>query len=290
VTQTKGIPLRGIGRSKSAPLQVPASNTIEGISLPAGLFLLMLQFPDAGRICLGLAVAGSGAMQLASGELIRLVPTLPAWVPWPARWPVVLGMVLLAAGLAIVVNRGVRFAAGVLAGLLVASFLFQRIPEIVANPATGFIWTNPAKVLALAGGLCLLGRPARETEAVAASLLGVFLVLCGTQHVVYAGFVDTLVPAWLPPGARFWTLFTAAALVAGGIGVMVPRTRGIAALWVGIMVLLWVPLVHLRRTWELRNAFELAGVFEALALAGIAWVVAAGAAPRDRGQVPRAKK
>jgi hypothetical protein len=40
------------------------------------------------------------------------------------------------------------------------------------------------------------------------------------------------------------------------------------------MVFLWVPLVHVARTLEARNAFELAGVFEALAIAGVAWCVA----------------
>jgi uncharacterized membrane protein len=233
----------------------------------------MPSFAAIGRVCLGAAVAGSGLMQLVNGDFVRLVPKLPGWAPVPGAWPIVVGVLLLGIGLALVSNRKAGLAAGVLAGLLLASFVAQRIPEIAANPGAGFVWTNPAKVLALAGGALLLAAGARMRHGAAATL-GVFLLICGAQHFAYAGFVDGLVPAWLPPGQRFWTLLSAVALLAGGVGVMIPRTRRLAALCVGAMVFLWVPLVHVARTLEARNAFELAGVFEALAIAGVAWCVA----------------
>src|SRR5678809_171304 len=111
--------------------------------------------------------------------------------------------------------------------------------------------------------------------AAAAVTLGIFLLICGAQHLVYAGFVDGLVPAWIPPSQRFWTIFTAVALLAGGLGVMLPWTRRLAGLAVGVMIFLWVPLVHLARTLAEKNAFARAGAFEALALAGVAWIHAA---------------
>lgn len=233
----------------------------------------MPRFPVIGRVCLGAAVAGSGLMQLVNRDFVRLVPKLPAWVPVPGVWPVVTGALLLAIGLAFVTNRKVSAAANLLVAMLLASFVVQRIPEIAASPGTGFIWTNPAKVLALAGGALLLAAGAR-LATVAAVALGLFLLICGAQHFVYAGFVDTLVPAWMPPSQRFWTIATAVALLAGGAGVIWPRTRRLAGFWVGVMIFLWVPLVHGARTVELKTAFELAGVFEALALGGIAWLVA----------------
>lgn len=234
----------------------------------------MSRFAAIGRVCLGAALAGSGLMQLVNRDFVRLVPKLPAWVPAPGVWPIVTGALLLAIGLAFVTNRKVGAAANLLAVMLLVSFVVQRIPEIVANPGTGFIWTNPAKVLALAGGALLLAAGAR-VGTLAAGALGIFLLICGAQHFVYAGFVDTLVPAWVPPNPRFWTIVTAVALLAGGAGVIWPRTRRLAGLLVGVMIFLWVPLVHGARTVELKTAFELAGVFEALALGGVAWMVAA---------------
>jgi len=245
----------------------------------------MMPLNTAGRLCLGAAVASSGLMQLTNQEFVRLVPKLPGWVPAAGAWPVVTGALLLAIGLAFLANRQASAAANLLVAMLAASFVVQRIPEIWASPGAGFVWTNPAKVLALAGGALLLARTGAGVARVAAWLLGIFLVICGAQHFVYAGFVDSMVPAWIPPGQRFWTLFAAVALLAGGVGVIFPRTRRLAGLWSGVMIFLWVPLVHVARTVELKNAFELAGVFEALALAGVAWLVAdaQGRTPGDKG-------
>jgi uncharacterized membrane protein len=132
------------------------------------------------------------------------------------------------------------------------------------------VWTNPAKLLALAGGALLAAGGSLRL----AILPGVFLLICGIQHFVYAGFVDTLVPAWIPPGARFWTYFSAVALIAGGAGMLLSKTRRSAALLSGVMIFLWVPMLHLPRAVGMRNADELAGVFEALAIAGVCWLAA----------------
>jgi len=208
-------------------------------------------------------------------------------------------------------------AALAVGALLLATFLFLGLPQALSNPLTGFMWTNPCKTLALFGGALMLagtipianesgtGLPPRgpdhgagdpcHDEIVAPRnettrglrllrpagwfFLGVFLLLCGIQHFVYADFVDTLVPKWIPPGARFWTCVTGVALIAGGVGLMLPPTRRLAAVCSGVMVFLWVLLLHLPRTIELQTAFELAGVFEALAISGVCLLVAGQTSP-----------
>lgn len=244
-----------------------------------------------GRYCLGTAVAASGLMQVINIDFVRLVPALPNWMPVPAFWAVASGLLLVLIGGAILIGYRAGMAAMILGGLLLGSFLLQRVPEIVSNPGAGFIWTNPAKVLALFGGAVLLGsilpggqaRWLGKLSVSAAWLLAVFLLICGAQHFYYAGFVDTLVPSWIPPGQRFWTCFTGGSLLAGGLGLLVPRTKRLAALLSGLMIFLWVLLLHLPRSLELKSAFELAGAFEALALAGVAWLVA-GNCPAKRSE------
>lgn len=239
-------------------------------------------FFTAGRYACGAAVAGSGLMQVITANFVRLVPALPAWWPEPRVSAVVVGAGLLVIGAAILTGYRQRAAATALGVLLLGSFLLQRVPEILANPAAGYVWTNPAKVLAMLGGTLLLAGETNRRRVAAAILLGIFLLICGAQHFVYAGFVDTLVPAWIPPGQRFWTNFTAVALLAGGLGVLVPATRRLAGLLAGTMILLWVLLLHIPRTVETQSAFELAGAFEALALAGVAWLVAAQARRNEK--------
>jgi uncharacterized membrane protein len=243
-----------------------------------------------GRYFFAAAAAGAGARQLATAGFVRLVPAPPGWLPWPAAWAVVSGALLVLAGMAILTTRWARPGAVVVATLLLSVFVVGQLPAALSNPSAGFMWTNPSKALALFGGALLAAALPGATDGarirkIAARVrtfawvsLAVFLVLCGAQHFVYAGFVDTLVPGWIPPGRRFWTVFAGGALLAGGLGLAVRRTARTAALLSGLMVFLWVFLVHLPRAVTMKSIVELDGVFEALALSGVAIIVAGTAA------------
>lgn len=246
----------------------------------------------AGRVFFGLALIGSGLLQLTLWNFVRLVPKLPAWVARPEWWAAGTGPVLVGIGLAIALDRNRRVAAAIAAGLLFTVFLLY-LPGLIENPRAGFMWTNPAKTLALLGAVLLLAATPRgwnpasawidainvgktpsftggRIPPLSAALFGVFLVICGVQHFVYADFVVTLVPAWLP-GLRFWVYFTAVALIAGGIGVNYQATARFAATLSGLMIFLWVLLLHIPRAvhyWPETN--ETAAIFEALALSGTA--------------------
>jgi len=236
--------------------------------------------PRAGRYCLGAAVAASGLMQIINGGFVRLVPKLPEWVPAQSFGAVATGFALVLIGAAILTGYKTREATLGLAALLLVTFGF-RLPEFAANSAA---LINPAKILALAGGAILVGGRGEKWPWVAPVLFGIFFLLCGWAHFQYAGFVDTMVPAWIPPSQRFWTYFTAVALLAGGLGVILPPTRRLAGILAGVMIFLWVLVLHIPLALKMRNAFELAGVLEALALTGVAWLVAAGATSSGRKQ------
>src|SRR5262245_6071399 len=246
-----------------------------------------------GRSFFGAATLASGLLQLVTGQLVRLVPKV-AWVPWPSALAYVVGVVLVALGLAILSGRLVRTAATVLAAMILASLVVFYAPTLVVNPGMerpflrGFMWTNPLKCLALVGGAALLagrwpdqapgpaflGHGIGRWESVGGLLLAAFLIVCGIQHFVYRDFVTTLVPSYLP-APRFWTYFTGVALMAGGTGILWARTARLAASLSALMIFLWVLMLHIpRAVAQPDHAFEAAGVFEALALSGVALVVA----------------
>ncbi len=231
--------------------------------------------PRAGRFCFGAAIIASGLMQIVNAGFVRLVPKLPAWVPAPETCAIVLGVALVVIGGAILTGYKSRLAAFSLAGLLLILFGF-RIPELAANSGA---WVNPTKILALLGGALLVGSRGEKEAWIASVLFAIFFLVCGWAHFQYSGFVDTMVPAWIPPNQRFWTYFSAVALLAGGVGVLLPPTRRLAGILSGVMILLWVLLLHIPLALKMHNAFELAGVFEALALAGVAWLVAVSCRP-----------
>ena len=225
-----------------------------------------------GRIFFAIALVASGIQQLLIADFVRLVPKLPAGIPWHPFWACLVGVILIVAGWAIILQKSARWAATVLGAMFLLTFLLQRVPEIASNPSAGFMWTNPCKVLALLGGVLIL---ADRMPLLGPVFLGVFLLVCGVQHFVYAGFVDTLVPGWMPPGPRFWTYFTGTALAAGGVGILLPKTRRWAALMSGLMIFLWVLLLHIPRALaDPHNAGETSAIFEALALSGVCLLVA----------------
>src|SRR5262245_18759394 len=249
-----------------------------------------------GRAFFGLALIGSGLLQLIHGELVRLVPERPVWLPPTAhsRLVYLIGFLLVALGAAILSGRLVTSAATLLAALILFDVLFIYPPSMLADPRIdrpllrGFMYTNPLKCLALIGGaallagrlpdrvrgLAFLGRGVGKWEAAGASLLAAFLIVCGLQHFAYREFVTLMVPEWMPE-RRFWTYFTGVALIAGGTGILVPRTARLAASLSALMIFLWVLMLHIPRAVALpSHAFETAGVFEALALSGVALIVA----------------
>ena len=80
-----------------------------------------------------------------------------------------------------------------------------------------------------------------------------------------------LVPAWIP-GHMFWTYFAGVALIAGGVGLLLPQTARLAAALSGVMIFLWVVLLHVPRAMAATDAQsrnEWTAVFEALAISGI---------------------
>jgi uncharacterized membrane protein len=102
------------------------------------------------------------------------------------------------------------------------------------------------------------------------------LIAFGILQFIHGDFVATLVPAWIS-GHYFWTYFAAIALITGGAGLILPQTARLAAALTGLMIFLWVMLLHIPRAVaaagpQSRN--EWTAVFEALAMSGIAFVIA----------------
>ena len=256
----------------------------------------MINKSTLGRFFFAIGIAAFGIQQLVTGGFVRLVPPLPTWIPSPGLWARLAGLILLILGLAIGTGRKARGAAAVLGTLLLLLFLFLHLPQALTNPLVGFMWTNPAKALAMLGGVIILAGALPEDDSGLARLfrkllplgplfLGGFMILGGIQHFVYADFVAQLVPSWIP-GTRFWVYFTGVALIAGGAGILLPKTQRLAATMSGIMIFLWVVLLHTPRALaDLYNAAETSGVFEALALSGVAFILA----DRGRAHTPDAR-
>ena len=236
-----------------------------------------------GRIVYGLSIVAFGLLHVALGDLGTRFAPAPDGMPGRGAAAYALGLALIGIGLAIVFDMRARPAALALAGLIALSLLFFYVPRVAARPGFGGSWTNPAKYLAILSGALRLAK--RDTGVLAARFfLCFFFVLGGVQHFVYESFVVTLVPAWIP-GHVFWARFAGAALLATGFGLWQPKTARLAAILAGVMIFLWFAMLHVPRALASRDPLEWSGVFESLAVSGIAFLLA-GSGPRWEASPP----
>jgi uncharacterized membrane protein len=239
-----------------------------------------------GQRCFGVALLLFGAAGMAVHDVV--VGRAPAWPAGVAGAPLgayLAGIVLGGAGVAVLLRtRAVRWLVAV-AALIAGWALLRQLPFALADHQLGGAWTNLGKALALSGGALGVAasmiwtsrdasasalRRAPTLNLVGRCALGAFLVLGGTQHFLFTQFVATLVPSWIP-GAIFWTYFAATALIAGGIGLVVPRTSRLAAASVGAMIFTWLLVLHIPRGITMNNQNEWTAVIEALAMSAIAF-------------------
>jgi uncharacterized membrane protein YphA (DoxX/SURF4 family) len=264
----------------SLPLYARPSRASGAIAIPRADALSRF-----GRFATGLALTAFGVANFVVGDFVAgRAPAWPAGVPGQVGWAYLTGVVLIGAGVCIVTGRWAVRAALVAAALIAAWALVRQIPHALADPQFGGEWTNLGKALTFSGGLVgvagsfILHSPdATDAEihrawlmrAVGRLALGAFLVASGLQHLLFTPFVATLVPAWIP-NPTFWTYFAAAALIAGGIGLVFAVTSRLAATCVGLMVLTWFFVLHIPRGLAMNNQNEWTAVIEALGVSGIA--------------------
>jgi len=234
-----------------------------------------------GRILFALSVVASGIYQLVTGRFVNLVPVNPAHLP-PASMAYLFGVILVLIGVGLLVRRTVSAAAIALAVLMLVLFFGFSLRVALAQASMGYVWVDPLMILAILGGVGLaavrgdgssLDRVFEKAARFAPWALGAFLAYCGALHFPYARYVAGLIPPWIP-GHMFWTYFAAIALIAGGIGVLVPRTARVAATLSGIMLFSWVFLVHIPLAISTHTVSEVSRGFQAMQDSAVAFMLA----------------
>jgi uncharacterized membrane protein len=111
--------------------------------------------------------------------------------------------------------------------------------------------------------------------------LAVPVAVFGAEHFVFSAIVAGMVPGWIP-GHLFWALFVGACLIAAALSISVRKYAGLAALLLGVMIFLFVVLIHIpgiagapgkRLLWVvgLRDLAFAGGAFAVAATQAEAW-------------------
>jgi uncharacterized membrane protein len=258
------------------------------------------------RIFFAICIAGLGAQQFNDGQFRPvLIPAFNTHFAGETALIYLLSIILIGTAVAILLEKQAANASLLLGFVFLANLLFCHIPyEGWMDPAgrqSIGAWNNAFKEAALAGSAFVVAGSLTREQALdkmaivttpqvliplGSILFSIMIVVFGIEHFLYAEFVKTLVPAWIP-GALFWTYFAAVALVGGGSAILFQTRSRPAAMLLGLMIFLWVILLHIPRAVvapATDNGNELTSVFEALGFSGIAVLIALSYKPRTRHQ------
>jgi uncharacterized membrane protein len=243
-----------------------------------------------GRIFYAVGLIGIGVQHFIFADFIPVIlPWWPAWIPGRPFWAFAVGAALVAAGVAILFNIKGRTVAALLGAAILVLIVIDDIPGQLAHyPAHLGVWTNTFKALTMCGGAWVVaGSLSERTSSVTRYLepimpfgrffLPITSIAFGIDHFLYTTFVAALVPSWIP-GHVFWTYFAGVTLIAAGLGMIFRVQARLASLMLGIMIFLWVIVLHIPRAIadpHTAMGNEWTSVFEAVAFSGIAFMLAA---------------
>ena len=260
-----------------------------------------------GRAFFAVALVGLGIEHFVFREFVTgRAPPWPASIPGGVAWAYATGIIFVAVGITILVGRNARHAALLAAALIFVWALLRNIPVVIASAPFSGAWTRTGKALwFVAGSLAIAATfPAIQSDrnapvfrflnqgdgfiVVARLCLALFFIVSGIQHFIHVEFVVTLIPEWMPGNAVFWTYFAGVALISGGVGLIIPPIVRLAALLLGLMVFSWFWIVHLPRVFT--SVSDAIAIFEALAVAGLALLIAGRLSPEVESSPHRPAK
>ncbi|HWZ01618.1 MAG TPA: hypothetical protein VNX17_11075 [Edaphobacter sp.] len=252
-------------------------------ALVAGLFLVRARFAaasGAGRVLVLGPVFESVALAMFAAEHFLaargLSAIVPRWIPGALFWTYFFGAALLAAAISFITWRYVRWSASLLALFFLIIVATIDLPNLPKHVHERLFWTLTVRETAFAGGAMVLAGslwPRGKSTGTAGTtliLLGRSIVACtfvfyAIEHVLFPRFVpgvplEKMTPAWVP-APTLLAYIVGITLLAGGVGLMIRRTRRTAAAIAGTVLLLltiffYVPILLL----EIHSPLAVEGV------------------------------
>ena len=99
------------------------------------------------------------------------------------------------------------------------------------------------------------------------------VLLFGVFHFMSAGEMAAMVPEYMPGGV-IWVYLTGAALIAAAVSVFIGKMTRTALLLLGIMLMLFVLMMHLPGVIGGENQMAMPMLLKDTAMAGGAWILA----------------
>jgi uncharacterized membrane protein len=179
-----------------------------------------------------------------------LMGIVPRWLPGPLFWTYFVGVAWLAAAVSFIAWQQVRWSATLTAALMLIIVVTVSLPGLPKHFHERFFWILTVRETSFAGGAMVLagsvwppgGRVGAMQVRTGRWIVALTMVFYAVEHFLFPLFVPGVplekpMPGWLPVP---WILsyLVGASLLAGGIGLMIPRRVRVAAAGCGTVLLL----------------------------------------------------
>jgi uncharacterized membrane protein len=258
------------------------------------LFWEKKNFLALGSYLFAVAMLLFGAQQLLSVVWIAGPIPGPPWLSGGAFWACCFGIILCSSGLCIVLRFRARLAATLVSLLVLLRAAILYFPGLLMTPRNPGNWTSGFELLGMCGaGLVFAAtfdrmRVEKSWPVIASRggeiVFAAALVVVGVQHFLYADFVATIVPSWIP-AKLFWAYFVGVAFFTAALSIVLRRIAHLSTALLGAMFLTFFLILHIPRVAAAPNdGKEWTSAFVALAFGGGALIL--GSAGANRREEP----
>jgi uncharacterized membrane protein len=236
--------------------------------------------PHLGIYAYGIAAILLGIIGFAWRDFATNWQHVQPGVPYRTALALIAAACEILGGAALFFRRTSRAGAALLS-VLFAVFTALWIPDLLRAPLVYDNWGNFFEELsAFLGALTAFavlaprGAVLDGTAPLISRIYGICPISFGLDHIIYFAGVVSFVPAWIPPGQRFWAVATTVCFFLAAAAILSGILAGLAArlltvMIIGFELLLWLPKLIAAP----HEHFNWGGNGIGILLAAAAWVV-----------------
>lgn len=243
----------------------------------------MQELYKSGRYFFAFAIIAFGIIQFNVQDFMSGFLPMPKNLPARTFFLYLISTLFVAGGVTMCIKNLTNRAALLIGIVLFLLFLYPHLIDLLSDPHNPAPWTSGAEDLALCGGAFIIAgdivRPKGSPlpsglPAIGRILFAISLLVFSVQHFLYADFISTLIPSWIPYKI-FWSYFVGIAFFAACVGILTKIRIRLAGILLGFMYLFWVIFLHLPRVAaDTHIEPEKTSMFIAFAFSGIFFTIA----------------
>ena len=254
----------------------------------------MLSPINIGRYLLAVAVIAFGIEQFIFQHPLAAFIPMTGLPQKQLMIAVITGVLFVVAGLRIAFDIGARYAAWFPSVLFFLLFLVLHLPALLGNIHNGGEWTVCFELIALCSGALMAVilnssniSPTRSYNknkwfSMARYLFIAALIVFSGLHFVYADYIATLIPGWIP-FPLFWSYFFGVAFIAVAVCLLLQMLISLSTGLLATMFFIWVLVLHLPRCiHNMHTEAEWTSLFVALAMGSTALMFAGAYSNKKR--------